>query len=271
MQLEEIKLPEFSDKLDEEIQLIGRDYISGALSEEFAMLRICRLILEDKYRGTEIVDQRTGEVISFVSQEQLVRYVCDLFNISRQTVFSRLDGYKKLVNGLGRDYYQTFKLMLTAPGVPKRLNDAVQWDRDGRIASIDLSRVKALPSPNPEYQKIINDPEIKEEDKIPHVREALGTLMDDASELGRSEATRMVDGVLAKNALTFSHNGHGNLVGHCVEKCIDEKGVIYDAASYLIEWQPDCDVPEWVREKLYSRLHASEENNKVSIIKHRQG
>lgn len=258
---ENIKLPAFSDNLALEVKAISEDYTNGALAQEFSLLRFARLVIEDKYRGQKITNELEGGEIAFPTGEDLIRYVCRLTNISRPTFYNRLQGYRRLVKGIGQSYEQAFKVTLRAPGAYKQLTAVATFAEDGTIQKVDVEKARGLPSKDPEY--VAKLAELSEEQTTPLVRAALGELVQDVSELSRGDAHSMIERRLAKNSIRFFHrNGDGILVAECTERSIDKDGVVYDSPPFTVEWTPDCkQIPDWVLEKLYDRLNASEDKD----------
>lgn len=254
-----IKLPEFTDDLAVEVKAISEDFTNGSLAQEFALLRFARLVIEDKYRGPSIPNELEGGEISFPTAENLIGYVTRLCNISRPTFYNRLQGYRRLVKGIGQSYEEAFGLMLRAPGAYKQLTAVVDFAEDGTIQKVNTFKARGLPSPDPEYVRKLAS--LPEKETTPLVKEALRTLVGDIDGLSRSEAHRTIEGRLAKNSVRFYHNGNGSVSAECVERCIGEDGLVYEKPSFTVEWMPINEIPDWVLEKMYDRLNAGEEKH----------
>ncbi len=255
--LDKSTLPAFTDDLQVEVDQIREDYLSGALAQEFSLLRACRLIIEDKYRGIEVENRLSGEKVVFVHQEGFLRHVSALCNVSRQTLFNRLEGYRNLTRGLGMTYEQAFYSAVNAPGTPQRIErtGVVTFGEGGEIQEVDFDKARSL-CPN------IGD--IENGDKTLAVTDALRELVTEAAALeNRAEAARMVDGKLAKPSIRFFHrNGDGILISEYIERGIDPDGVIYEKSPIITEWSPNATPPVLVVEKMISRLGASERMSK---------
>src|SRR3972149_2952754 len=153
-----IVLPAFHPHLKDEIKAIGEDYTNGALAQEFALLRVARLVIEELYLGKKIADELRGGEITFTEQEQLVEYIGQLFNISRATIMSRLSGYRKLTKGLSMSYEESFKVMMQSPGILKKMSEVADFNRAGEITAVNTGKAIALPSQDPKYvEKLQNE------------------------------------------------------------------------------------------------------------------
>ncbi len=251
--LDKSTLPAFTDDLQVEVDQIREDYLNGALAQEFSLLRACRLIIEDKYRGIEINDEINEGKVAFASQEQFVRYVSELCNISRPTIFHRLAGYRILVKGLNKSYPDAFRVMVSTPGTPQRIESSgvAAFSQDGSIESVDYDKARAL------VPGLDDIPEGERQESVIH---ALAELAFEAGELdNRRDAASMVDHKLAKPSVRFFHeNGDGRLVAQFTDRSTDEHGIVFDAPTLLIEWTPSQQPPEYVLKVIYEKLGASE-------------
>ncbi len=259
-----IQLPEFSDDLAEEIATIGEEYSAGKIATEWAILRLCRLVVEQKFQGQEIADEVSGGRVAFTDSKQLIAYVCDRFNVSRASVYNRLDLYRNLLSkkGLGTTYQDALAVALNAPGSIKKIKDVVEFDDDGSIAAINAEKAPALKrfAPDPDqYVKQLNSAETEAE-RIELVRPLAKTAVNEAAAMeNRLRAAQMLDETVAKNSTKYRHNGCQNLLVHCIERLVDmQTGEIIER-EFDAEWQPVGTFPSWVADDLYSRTGALEE------------
>jgi hypothetical protein len=256
-----LTLPAFHPHLKDEIRAIGSDYTNGSLAQEFALLRVARLVIEELYLNKKIPDELHGGEITFTEQEQLVNYVGGLFNISRATIMSRLSGYRKLTKGLQMSLEESFMVMMRSPGVIKKMAEVAEFNRAGEMVLINAGKAIALPSGDADYIKKLQSETVSDEDKIGLVRPALeGLVMEAACLENRFDASKLMDERLGKNTVSFRHNGNGGLIAKCTERLIDPKdGSVSIQKEYDIEWLPNTKPADWVTEKLYSRVNAIDE------------
>lgn len=256
-----VTLPAFHPHLKDEIRAIGDDYINGSLAQEFALLRVARLVIDELYLNKKIADELHGGEITFTEQEQLVEYIGGLFNISRATIMSRLSGYRRLTKGLHMPLEEAFKVMMQSPGVIKKMSEVADFNRAGEMVLVNTDKAIALSSGDDKYVEKLQSENISDADKIDLVRPALGDLVSEAAALeNRFDASKLMDEKLGKNTVSFRHNGNGGLIAKCVERSIDPKdGSVSIHKEYEIEWLPSSKPSDWVISKLYSRVNAVSE------------
>lgn len=252
-------LPEFSNSLSDELEAISQEYGMGTLAQEFAFLRMARLVIEDRYSGPEIIDRTSGGKISFPTMEDFVKYVCNVNNISRMTVFNRLRAYRRLVLEFGKDYKQAFRIILHAPGIVESLKEIAKFSDDGRITELKTDKAMALVSysKRPDYAELVcGDDEVE---KRAAIIEAISVLLDEVVQTSnRKEARQLVDKILVKDTVRYFKGEDGAFVAECTQRSVDKDGVVYDESPLEIEWVPKDSVPEWVTLKLYSQLRAGD-------------
>lgn len=254
-----VVVPSAESTFAAEVQQMLNEVHIGRGATESALFRVARAIINKTYVGNTVHSLATSEPVAFTSQNEFVEWVVERLEIARSTVMERLASYRRL-QAIGCSDADAFRLMISWPGITKRLAEFIDFDDAGQVVGCKTDETIRL------LGSVSDDADFKQKVKagdVEPVRHALKKFAQEASLADKpKEISVTINDATGKNTITVSLNKATDAAQFSLETTErshieDENGedhLVLRKQSFSIKIEGVGPVPEWVITRLSERL-----------------